>query len=431
MIAPTKIQPDNYFSNLFTRQKKGGSYKTILNLKYLNEECYTQHFKMESIRHAIYMINPDMFLASLDTKDAFYSIPIHKTHQKFLKFLHKEKAFQFNARPNGYIDAMQIFNKVLKPPFAYLRGQGLSSVVYVDDTLLGGDTFEECQDNVFSTLTCLDDLGFYMHPEKSIFTPKQDIIFLGYHINTLTMTTALTYEKKQQIKEKVEKLLTKSSTIREVSILLGSIVASFEAVPNGRPHYRHIEFDQISALKQNRGSFEAKCYLSPTTIADLNWWKDNMLEVYRVLKSIPEVNYTMYSDASTKGRGAHDKHHTINGRWTEGETKLHINVLELTAIKFAIFSLLPLPTGTKHLRVMTDNSTAISYINRQGGIRSMLCNNVTTEIWEFCIRKVVYISLAHISGKENVIADLASREFEDSHERMLSLEVFKYLVELF
>ena len=102
----------------------------------------------------------------------------------------------------------------------------------MDDTLLGGDTFEECQDNVVSTPTCFDDLGFYIHPEKSIFTPTQDIIFLGYHIHTLRMTIALTYEKKQQIKEKVEKLLTKSSTIREVSSLLGSIVASFEAVLN-------------------------------------------------------------------------------------------------------------------------------------------------------------------------------------------------------
>ena len=99
-----------------------------------------------------------------------------------------------------------------------------------------------------------------------------------------------------------------------------------------------------------------------------------------MLKSIPEVDYTIYSDARTRGWGAHDKHHTINGRWTEGETKLHINALELTAIKFAIFSLLPLQMGTKHLRVMNDNSTAISYINRQGGVRGMLCNNVTTEI---------------------------------------------------
>ena len=73
MITPTKIQPDDFFFSLFTGKKKDGSYRTILSLKYLDEECYTQHFKMEYIRHAIYMINAGMFLASLDIKDAFYS----------------------------------------------------------------------------------------------------------------------------------------------------------------------------------------------------------------------------------------------------------------------------------------------------------------------------------------------------------------------
>ena len=99
MILPTKIQPDGYFSNLFTGKKKDG-YRTILNLKYLNEECYTHYFNMESIKHVIYMKKPGMFLASLDIKDAFYSIPVHKTYHKFLKFLFKGKALQFNAISN-------------------------------------------------------------------------------------------------------------------------------------------------------------------------------------------------------------------------------------------------------------------------------------------------------------------------------------------
>ena len=215
--------------------------------------------------------------------------------------------------------------------------------------LLRGDTFHKCQDNIINTLSCLEDLSFYIHPEKPIFTPTQDIIFLGYHINTLRMTRAQTSEKKQKIKRKFEELLTKSRTIRAVSSLLGSIVASFEAVPNGRLHYRHIELDKISALKQNQGNFETKCYLSQTAIAKLSWWSDNILQVYRVFKSTPEFDYTIFSDASTKIWGAHDKHHTKNGRRTERGTKLHINVLELTAIKFAIFSLLPLQRGKKHL----------------------------------------------------------------------------------
>ena len=56
------------------------------------------------------------------------------------------------------------------------------------------------------------------------------------------------------------------------------------------------------------------------------------------------------------------------------------------------------------------------------------CDNRDLEIF---IKRGVYISTAHIPGKGNIIADLASREFQDSHEWMLSLEVFQYLVELF
>ena len=60
----------------------------------------------------------------------------------------------------------------------------------------------------------------------------------------------------------------------------------------------------------------------------------------------------------------------------------------------------------------------------------MLCNNVTKEIWEFCIKRGVYISPAHIPAKENIVY-LVPKEFQHSHEWLLSLEVFKYLVELF
>ena len=56
----------------------------------------------------------------------------------------------------------------------------------------------------------------------------------------------------------------------------------------------------MSALKQNQGNFEAKCYLSPIAIAELNWLEDNISQVYRVLKPISEVDCTIYSDASTK-----------------------------------------------------------------------------------------------------------------------------------
>ena len=72
---------------------------------------------MESIEQVIYMIKPNMCLASLGIKDAFYTVHIYEPHRKYLKFMWLNIAYQFIVMLNGYGDAMRVFNKILKPPF--------------------------------------------------------------------------------------------------------------------------------------------------------------------------------------------------------------------------------------------------------------------------------------------------------------------------
>ena len=65
---------------------------------------------------------------------------------------------------------------------------------------------------------------------------------------------------------------------------------------------------------------------------------------------------------------------------------------------------------------MTDNGPFVSYINKQGGTHSPTCNKLTIEVWEIYIQHLSHLSAAHIPGKHNVIADLASRKFQNSAE---------------
>ena len=84
----------------------------------ITQECETTHFKMESTKQVIQMIKPIMYLASLEIKDAFDTVPIYQSHTKYLKFMWLNKAYQFIAMPKGYVDVMRVFNKILKPPFS-------------------------------------------------------------------------------------------------------------------------------------------------------------------------------------------------------------------------------------------------------------------------------------------------------------------------
>ena len=109
-------------------------------------------------------------------------------------------------------------------------------------------------------------------------------------------------------------------------------------------------------------------------------------EINTVTMTISLVDLIIFTDASNEGWGASANDQTINGRWNESEKLLHINELELLAIKHAFSSFLSLFPNTKHLRVMTDNSTSVSYINKQEGTHSPMCNKLTIEVWEICIQ---------------------------------------------
>ena len=111
-----------------------------------------------------------------------------------------DRPYALAAMPNGYSDAMRIFTKILKPPFAALRQSGHLSCVYVDDSYLQGGTYSECLQNVHDTIALLLSLGYPIHPNKSVLKPTQVIIFLGFVINFIEMTITLTTEKKEKLK---------------------------------------------------------------------------------------------------------------------------------------------------------------------------------------------------------------------------------------
>ena len=53
VIVPTNINESDFVSSIFTRTKKDGSYRMILNFKKLNTFADSPNFKIESIRNVI------------------------------------------------------------------------------------------------------------------------------------------------------------------------------------------------------------------------------------------------------------------------------------------------------------------------------------------------------------------------------------------
>ena len=401
-----------------------GTFTMIVNSKKLNKCVEAPYFKTESIKNVLCMTEPGAWMASVDLKDAFFTIPIHSDYQKFFKFIHKRIPYEFSSMPNGYSDAMRVFTKVLKPAFSYLREIGYLSVVYVDDSYLQGETFEECLQNITETVRLLQSLGFTIHPEKSVLKPTQKLTFLGFVLNSKTMTLTLTDAKKEKIIKLGEGIINRQYiTIRELAQFIGNVVATFEAVLTGPLHYRDMETLKIAKLKQYKGKFDAKITINEESKTEIKWWIENIKGCSRNLIT-REVDITIYTDASNTGWGGTNGVSSINGRWSIEEQKCHINELELLAIKFCLQSFCK-DLCNKVICIMSDNATAISYVDHMGETKSARCNDIAREIWNWLLGKGIWICANHIPGQENTEADQMSCTFTDHTEWMLFDEIFK------
>ena len=61
------------------------------------------------------------WLAKIDLKDAYFLIPMHSGHQKFLQFTRKASLHQFHFPLFGLSCAPQVFTKVMKPVVTFPR----------------------------------------------------------------------------------------------------------------------------------------------------------------------------------------------------------------------------------------------------------------------------------------------------------------------
>ena len=119
---------------------------------------------MESIKEVLDIVIPNVHMASIDLKDAFYPIPIHPEHHKYLKFVVLSKIYQYTCMSIDYGPAMHIFTKASKVPFSHLRSTWFVSVVFVDDSYLQGNNYKAFLRNIENTIELLQNLEFTIHP---------------------------------------------------------------------------------------------------------------------------------------------------------------------------------------------------------------------------------------------------------------------------
>lgn len=428
-VNTSDCNSNHVLSNIFLRPKPDGTHRMILNLKCFNECIEKVHFKMDTLISILRLIKENCFFAKIDLKDAFFSIPINCQDRKFFRFLFNGVLYEFCCLPQGYRESPRLFTKILKVPLSFLRSLGYINSGYLDDIYVQGDNFEECNNNLTDTIHVLDSLGFTINSEKSVFTPSTKMEFLGFILDSRTMLVHPNEKKCHKIITLCEELLTKHKiTLRKLSETIGHLISVSPGNIYASIFYKRLEILKNAGLKQSKGNYEEEIAITDQVREDLQWWKENVGKFPKPI-SQSDVDFEMYTDASLSGFGISCNGKKTGGLWSEEEKALHINILELMAVKFGLYSFCK-QESYKHIKIFTDNSTTVSCLNKMGSCKPSL-NNITREIWLFCAKRNLFLTISHIPGSHNTIADNLSRKHRNELEWKLNPNIFNKVNNLF
>ena len=169
-------------------------------------------------------------MATIDLKDAYYSVKIDELDTKYLKFLLNSSLLKFVVLPNGLSPGPRKFTKLTTPSLAFLRIQGHTIAIYIDDIISVDDTFERCLLTVTKTITLLQSLWFLIHPEKSKFIPSKKLNILALLlIQREWLHISVNIKRKRHMIKCQSISKTQDLKIRDVASFIGTLTSTFPA----------------------------------------------------------------------------------------------------------------------------------------------------------------------------------------------------------
>ena len=175
------------------------------------------------------------WFTTLDLISGYWQVEVDPKDQPKTAFSTPDGLFEFNVMPFGLCNAPATFQRLMDMVFAGL--QWTMCLVYLDDVIVMGRTFEEHLTNLANVLTRLRDANLRLKPQKCAFA-GQRVTFLGHVVSPEGVATDP--EKTRKVRE-----WPQPTSVKEVRQFLGlvsyyrSFIKDFSQI--AKPLYRLTE----------------------------------------------------------------------------------------------------------------------------------------------------------------------------------------------
>ena len=418
--------PPNIVSALGAIPKKNGKVRLIHDCSRpagsaVNDYAIKNKFKYQTLNDAMEMVEPGDFLAKVDLQSAYRSVRVSPEERQRLGI---SWWFEGAVHPSYMVDAClpfghsrspYIFNELSQAVCRIMKVYGFEQVMaYLDDFLIANKSYDGCKQALNFLLFILRRLGFAISYPK-VEGPVQRITFLGFKIDTIEMTVALTRERVSELNDLLtETILHAKVTKRKLQSIIGKLNYCTQVVYGGRYFLRRL-INVVNSL--DRAWHRTR--VTKDMRADIKWWLS--FGLIFCSKPLPMVqsrrggNISMSMDACGRAAGSFfmaDCIYTPFEEMHEDAPKLCINHKEVLALLPAVAKWSPFFAG-KHVHVHSDNICAVNTINK-GSSKHPLVMEVLRKVFWYSVIYNFRITCHYYPGVRNVLADAVSRIHEKS-----------------
>ena len=410
-----------FYSRLFVVWKTSGSWRPVIDLSILNLYIDVSHFRMETIQSVLLSVRQGDWMASIDLKEAYLQVPVHPDSRRFLQFVAQGNVYQFSALCFGLSTAPQVFSRVMAPVSAILHSWGIRMRQYLDDWLVQSSSRESLLRDLSVVLDLCHELGIVVNPAKSHLVPSQIVQYLGVVVDLQSFWASPSPECVARLRSTAYAFLSCADPPASTWFsLLGMLSSLSHLIPGGRLRVRSLQL--CLHRSWDRGDQSVGIPWTPDCLRDLQWWL-NLPRLSLWLKCLRI--WTSGPTPQDVGWGAHLGSLTASGLWDSDQASLSINARELLATREGLLHFRSSLVG-KNVAVFCDNSTAVSYLRKEGGTRSPFLNSLAWEILRWTESISIRLLPQFIPGSLNVLADSLSRPHQLPHtEWSLHPEVFQ------
>ena len=188
MLQKDVIQPSSspWASPVVLVQKKDGSYRFCVDYRKLNRITRKDAYPLPRVDDTLDALEGTKWFSTLDLLWGYWQVEVSEKDREKTAFVTRDGLFEFKVMPFGLCNAPATFQRLMDLVLAGIHWS--SCLVYIDDIVIMGRTFQQHLVNLKLVLDRLRGAGLKLKPTKCSLCRKE-VLFLGHRITRQGIAT--------------------------------------------------------------------------------------------------------------------------------------------------------------------------------------------------------------------------------------------------